>query len=118
MRFGFVGLGRAARLYHLPAVTALDGAEPVGGFDPSEQQRASWARETGMPAFASLNELLDSREAGRGRGGDTAAPRTQTSVSRRSRPARMSSARSRSSHRAPRAIACWRRCVPPAGKSR
>jgi predicted dehydrogenase len=62
MRFGFVGLGRAARLYHLPAVTALDGAQAVGGFDPSEQQRSSWARETGMPAFAELQELLDTAQ--------------------------------------------------------
>lgn len=60
MRFGFVGLGRAARLYHLPAVTALDGAQPVGGFDPSGQQRASWARETGIQAFESLEQLLES----------------------------------------------------------
>jgi UDP-N-acetyl-2-amino-2-deoxyglucuronate dehydrogenase len=58
MRFGFVGLGRAARLYHLPAVRALDDAQTIGGFDASEQQRAAWARETGMPAFASLEELL------------------------------------------------------------
>ena len=59
MRFGFVGLGRAARLYHLPAVAALEDAQPVGGFDPSEPQRASWARETGIPSFSSLNELLE-----------------------------------------------------------
>ena len=58
MRFGFVGLGRAARLYHLPAVAALADAQPVGGFDASEQQRASWARETGVPAFTSLEQLL------------------------------------------------------------
>ena len=58
MRFGFVGLGRAARLYHLPAVAALENAQPVGGFDPSEQQRASWARDTGVPAFDSLEQLL------------------------------------------------------------
>lgn len=60
MRFGFVGLGRAARLYHLPAVAALADAQPVGGFDASEQQRAAWARETAMPVFTSLEELLDS----------------------------------------------------------
>ena len=58
MRFGFVGLGRAARLYHLPAVSSLAGAQPIGGFDPSENQRASWARDTGIPTFGSLDELL------------------------------------------------------------
>lgn len=58
MRFGFVGLGRAARLYHLPAVRGLVGAQLVGGVDASEEQRASWARDTGMPSFATLEELL------------------------------------------------------------
>ena len=59
MRFGFVGLGRAARLYHLPAVAALEGAQSVGGFDPSEQQRASWARETGIRSFADVREEIE-----------------------------------------------------------
>lgn len=58
MRFGFVGLGRAARLYHLPAVRTLDGAQPIGGFDAAEQQRASWRAETGLPSFDSLDDLL------------------------------------------------------------
>lgn len=58
MRFGFVGLGRAARLYHLPALRSLDGAELIGGFDAAEQQRASWRAQTGLPTFDSLEELL------------------------------------------------------------
>jgi predicted dehydrogenase len=59
MRFGFVGLGRAARLYHLPAVSALEGAQTVGGYDPSKQQRESWARDTGMRAYETLEQLLE-----------------------------------------------------------
>lgn len=58
MRFGIVGLGRAARLYHLPALRALDDVELVGGFDAAEQQRAAWRAQTGMPTFDSLDELL------------------------------------------------------------
>ena len=59
MRFAFVGLGRATRLYHVPAVRALADAAAVGGADPSEQQRAAWSAETGTPAFATLEELLE-----------------------------------------------------------
>jgi predicted dehydrogenase len=58
MRFGFVGLGRAAQLYHLPALQALAGSELVGGFDAAEQQRASWRSQTGSPTFDSLDDLL------------------------------------------------------------
>jgi predicted dehydrogenase len=59
MRFGFVGIGRAARLYHLPALKALGEGTAVGGVDGSAEQRASWERETGIPAFESLDELLE-----------------------------------------------------------
>lgn len=58
MRFGFVGLGRAARLYHLPAVRTLPGAQAVGGFDPNQQQQASWRSDTGLPTFESVDDLL------------------------------------------------------------
>jgi UDP-N-acetyl-2-amino-2-deoxyglucuronate dehydrogenase len=58
MRFGLVGLGRAARLYHLPALKTLDRAEVIGGFDASEQQRSSWREQTGLPSFESVEELL------------------------------------------------------------
>lgn len=59
MRFGFVGLGRAARLYHLPALGSVPGAAAVGGTDPDGAQRASWERATGLPTFTSLAELLE-----------------------------------------------------------
>lgn len=58
MRIGFIGLGRAARLYHLPAVQALPGAEAVGGFDASEEQRAAWREQTGLTTYESVEELL------------------------------------------------------------
>src|SRR5919198_1799125 len=59
MRFGFVGLGRAARMFHLPALKQVAGATVVGGADASEEQRSSWASETGSPAFATFDELLE-----------------------------------------------------------
>ncbi len=58
MRFGFVGLGRASRLYHLPALRRIENAELVGGFDAAGDQRASWAAATGLPVFPSLEDLL------------------------------------------------------------
>ena len=59
MRFGLLGLGWAARALALPALTKLPSVEVVGGSDASSQQRASWQRETGMPAFSSLEELAE-----------------------------------------------------------
>ena len=59
MRIGFAGLGWAARGFHLPAAKRVAAADPVGGFDASAEQRASWERETGLPSFASLEELLE-----------------------------------------------------------
>ena len=59
MRFGVVGLGWAARSFHLPAVRAIPGAEIVGGCDPSAEQRATFAQTTGFAAYADLAELLD-----------------------------------------------------------
>ena len=59
MRIGYAGLGWAARGFHLPAARRVAGAEPVGGFDSSAEQRASWAKETGLPAYESFGELLD-----------------------------------------------------------
>ncbi|MBA2460472.1 MAG: Gfo/Idh/MocA family oxidoreductase [Actinobacteria bacterium] len=58
MRFGFVGLGRASRLYHLPALRAIDGVQLSGGFDASAEQRATWGGETGLATFESLDDLL------------------------------------------------------------
>jgi predicted dehydrogenase len=58
MRIGIAGLGWAARGFHLPAIRRVAGLEAVGGFDSSAEQRESWQRETGLPAFASFEELL------------------------------------------------------------
>lgn len=59
MRIAIIGLGWAARAFNLPALRALDGAQLVGGYDGAEPQRASWERETGVPAFASLEALFE-----------------------------------------------------------
>ncbi len=58
MRFGFVGLGWAARAFHVPALTRVDGAEMVGGTDSNPEQRAAWQRETGQPAFTTFDDLV------------------------------------------------------------
>ena len=60
MRFGFVGLGWAARAFHEPALRSVPGAELVGGADGVDEQRAAWTQRTGTPAFATLEELLES----------------------------------------------------------
>jgi predicted dehydrogenase len=59
MRIGFAGLGWATRGFHLPAARRVQGAQLVGGFDAAAEQRASWEKESGLPAFASFDELLD-----------------------------------------------------------
>ncbi len=59
MRIAVVGLGWAARAFNLPALCAIEGAELVGGFDPSPEQRSSWQRETGIAAFDSLDALFE-----------------------------------------------------------
>lgn len=59
MRFGLVGLGWAARGFHLPALRTIPEAEIVGGADASAEQRASFQRDTGLPTFAGLDELLE-----------------------------------------------------------
>jgi len=59
MRLGYAGLGWATRAFHLPAVRQQDGAEVVGGFDNSPEQRASWEREAGVAAYGTLAELLE-----------------------------------------------------------
>jgi predicted dehydrogenase len=58
LRFGFVGLGMATRSFHLPAVKGVEGVELAGGSDPSDDQRSSWERETGSPAYGDLEALL------------------------------------------------------------
>jgi predicted dehydrogenase len=57
-RFGFAGLGWAARSFHLPALKAVPGALVVGGYDSSPEQRASWLREAGTPIYERLEDLV------------------------------------------------------------
>jgi D-apiose dehydrogenase len=59
MRTAFVGLGWAALGFHLPAARRVQDVELVGGCDPAPEQRDAWARETGLPAYGSLEEVLD-----------------------------------------------------------
>ena len=58
MRFGLIGLGWAARGFHVPGLESVSGAEIVGGADSSEQQRAEWTTRTGTPAFETVEELI------------------------------------------------------------
>jgi predicted dehydrogenase len=59
MRIGYVGLGWAVRAFHFPAARRVSAATPVGGFDISPEQRASWAGETGLPVYESFDELIE-----------------------------------------------------------
>jgi predicted dehydrogenase len=59
MRFGFVGLGTATHSLHLPALRRVRGAEAVGGCDSDDQQRDRFARETALPTYQTLDELLE-----------------------------------------------------------
>jgi predicted dehydrogenase len=59
MRFGFVGLGRASRVFHLPALKHVPDATVVGGADVVEDQRRAWENETGTPTFETLEQLLE-----------------------------------------------------------
>ena len=59
MRVGIAGLGWAARAFHEPALRKIAGTTPIGGFDASPEQRASWQRETSLPAWETLDELLE-----------------------------------------------------------
>jgi predicted dehydrogenase len=59
MKLGLAGLGWAARGFHVPAARRTPGAELVGGFDASSEQRESWTAETKLPAYESFDELLE-----------------------------------------------------------
>ena len=59
MRIGFAGLGWAARGFHLPPLKEIPGVSIVGGYDLSDEQRTTWRSETGLDAFASLDELVE-----------------------------------------------------------
>lgn len=58
MRYGIVGLGWAARAFHVPALKTVPGAQIVGGVDSSAEQRESFGREAGVPTFATVDELF------------------------------------------------------------
>ena len=59
MRIGIVGLGWAARGFHAPALTAIEDVDFVGGVDSSAERRANWTAEFEVPAFETLDELLE-----------------------------------------------------------
>jgi predicted dehydrogenase len=59
MKVAAVGLGYAAAMFHVPAVQRVPAAELVGGMDISAERRAAWERETGSPAYSSMDELLE-----------------------------------------------------------
>jgi len=59
MRVGIVGLGWAARAFHVPALKQLPSVQLVGGVDSDPEQRSSWERETGLGSFASFEELTE-----------------------------------------------------------
>jgi predicted dehydrogenase len=58
VRYGIVGLGWAARAFHVPALKTVPGAQIVGGVDSSAEQRESFGREAGVPTFATVDELF------------------------------------------------------------
>ncbi|MEJ6488702.1 Gfo/Idh/MocA family oxidoreductase [Leucobacter sp. USCH14] len=60
MRIGIVGFGVGGRLFHLPYVQAATEWELVGAVARSERTRAALADAApGVPAFASLDALID-----------------------------------------------------------
>lgn len=59
MRYGLVGLGWAASAFHLPALKTVPNAILVGGADSSEEQRRSWTATTKLPAYESLQHLVE-----------------------------------------------------------
>ena len=63
-RVAIAGLGRAARLYHLPSLRRIDGVQIVGGFDPVAASRETWSNESGLDAHDDLDELLTRSKPG------------------------------------------------------
>ena len=59
MRFGFVGLGRATTVFHMPALARIADASAIGGCDVSSAARERWEAATGLPSFETLEELLE-----------------------------------------------------------
>jgi 1,5-anhydro-D-fructose reductase (1,5-anhydro-D-mannitol-forming) len=62
VRWGFVGASIWARTYMIPAVRAIEDADPVGVFSTSIERGQRLAREAGLEhAYPSLDALLDDR---------------------------------------------------------
>jgi predicted dehydrogenase len=59
VRFALIGLGWVARTLHLRALERVPGADLVGAYGRSADARESWARETGIPAFETFDELVE-----------------------------------------------------------
>ena len=59
MRVGIVGLGWAARAFHVPALKQLPSVQLQGGVDSDPERRASWERETGLESFSTFEELIE-----------------------------------------------------------
>jgi predicted dehydrogenase len=58
MRFAYAGLGTATRSLHLPALARVADASAVGGCDPSPEARQRFERDTGLPTYGSIKELV------------------------------------------------------------
>lgn len=53
-RVAIAGVGRAAKVIHIPALRKLPQVEIIGGYDPAQAPSE-------LPAFATLDDLLDAR---------------------------------------------------------
>ena len=59
LRIGIAGLGAASRLV-LPYVETVKGVRLAAAADIREEARAGFARDSGLPAFASVEALCES----------------------------------------------------------
>ena len=57
-RAAIIGWGDVATV-HREAIDAIEGVELVGVVDTDADRRAAAVRETGAPAFATIDELVD-----------------------------------------------------------
>lgn len=59
LRCAIIGLGWAARSFHVPALEHIPNVTLVGGCDPDDGRRASFTGKTGTPTFGTTGELFD-----------------------------------------------------------
>jgi predicted dehydrogenase len=59
VRIGYIGLGWATQSFHLPAAKRVPDAEPIGGCDPSPDQRTAFERASSLPSYSSFEELVE-----------------------------------------------------------